>query len=254
MCLSLGARSEVTIQPASRLSVTVTIDGVTDRAEVTRAAVKHLVGPGHYEVSVRTTLDLPQSQGFGMSAAGALSTSMALAKMLGLSRQKAFEAAHIAEIKTGCGLGDVSAIHRGGMTVRERPGLPPIGKVSRIPGTPKVVLAVVGRKLLTKSVLSDPVKARAINASGSAMVERMLERPNLENLMGLSKTFAIESGLASKKLAMAIGAAEEFGMASMAMLGNSVFAVGDLVRLKDALSEFGDAFTCTIDTNGPRTL
>jgi pantoate kinase len=236
------------------MSITVSIDGVPDRAKVTREAVRYLVGTEHCEVSVRTTLDLPQSQGFGMSAAGALSTSMAVAKMLGLSRQNAFEATHIAEIRTGCGLGDVSAIHCGGITIRERPGLPPIGKVRRIPGSPKVVLAVVGRKLLTKSVLSDPVKARMINASGSAMVERILERPNLENLMGLSRTFAVESALVSKKLMKAIGVSEEFGMASIAMLGNSVFAIGEVKSLRDALSEFGDVFVCKVDTKGPRIL
>jgi pantoate kinase len=126
--------------------------------------------------------------------------------------------------------------------------------VRRIPGSPKVVLAVMGRKLLTKSVLSDPVKARAINASGSAMVERILEKPNLENLMGLSRTFAVESALVSKKLVKAIEVSEEFGMASMAMLGNSVFAIGEVKNLRDALSRFGDVFVCKVDTKGPRIL
>ncbi len=254
MCLALGATSEVEIADSDRQDFRVFIDGERNRAEVTRAVLRHLIDKDKKKVEVRTVLQLPQSQGFGMSAAGSLSAALATAHILGLERQRAFEAAHMAEIECGCGLGDVSAIHRGGITIREKPGLPPIGKVHRIDGSPDMVLAVVGERLLTKSVLSDPVKARAINAHGSKRVDELLRTPTLERLMTLSLSFCMESGLASDEVVEAIEAASGHGMASMSMLGNSVFAVGKTDQLKDALSEFGQVFTCKVDTQGPKML
>lgn len=254
MCLTLGATSEVDIADSDRQDFRVFIDGERSEAEVTRAVLRHLIGKDKKKVTVRTVLQLPQSQGFGMSAAGALSAALATAHILGLERQRAFEAAHMAEIECGGGLGDVSAIHRGGITIREKPGLPPIGKVHRIDGSPDMVLAVVGELLLTKSVLSDPVKARAINAHGSKRVDELIQTPTLERLMTLSHSFCVESGLASDEVIEAIEATSGHGMASMSMLGNSVFAVGRTEQLKDALSEFGQVFTCKVDTQGPKML
>lgn len=212
------------------------------------------MGGEKLRVSVVTLLDLPQSQGFGMSAAGALSSSLALCKLLGKSRQEAFEVAHIAEIETKCGLGDVAAIHRGGITVRTRPGLPPIGEVMRVNGTPEVVLAVVGRRLLTRTVLSDPLKRKMINENGAARVDEISRDPSIGKLMDLSQSFAFESGLASKSVIEAVNAASKLGMASMSMLGNSVFSIGDSRGLQQVLSEFGETWKCRVDTKGPRLL
>lgn len=254
MCLSLGATSTVTLRPAKRTSITITLDGKERRAEVTRSALARILGREPARIEVHTKLDLPMSQGFGMSAAGALSASLALAHLLGRSRQEAFEAAHIAEVECGSGLGDVSALHKGGITVRVLPGLPPVGKVYRIRGRPAVVLCVVGRRLLTRSVLNDPEKRKAVISSGARLVDELMKKPTLERLMRLSQRFAFDSGLVSTRVAEAISAAEQWGMASMAMLGNSVFAVGDQAGLVDALSRFGAVYRCRVDTLGPRLL
>src|SRR4030043_531433 len=199
LCLTLGATSRVVMRDSSRQSVKVKIDGKESRAEVTKTAVRRLIGAKKFAIEVDTRLDLPQSQGFGMSAAGALSASIAVADMVGAGRQEAFEAAHIAEIEHRCGLGDISALHRGGITIRERPGLPPKGKVLRIEGGPEVILCVLGGRLLTRTVLTNPTKRRAINASGSRKVDQIIRKPSVEELFRLSSEFAIETGLASKQ-------------------------------------------------------
>jgi pantoate kinase len=213
-----------------------------------------LLGKDKLKVEVSTNLDLPQSQGFGMSAAGALSSSLALAEVLGRKRQEAFEATHIAEIMCKCGLGDVSAIHKGGITVRKKPGLPPIGEVLRIDGTPEAVLAVVGKRLLTKSVLTDPAKRKAINENGSKRVDELVKSPTVEKLMELSASFAVESGLASKRIMEAMDAASKLGMASMSMLGSSVFAIGDKKGLATVLSDYGEVWVCRVDVKGPHMI
>jgi len=254
LCLTLGATSVVDAADSAKQSIHVSINGRKSDAGVTKHALRYLAEQERLRISVSTTLDLPVSQGFGMSAAGSLSASLALAEVLGKSRQKAFEAAHIAEVERGGGLGDVSALHRGGVTVRKKAGLPPIGKVLRIDGEPEVVLCVVGRRMLTKSVLTNPAKAEAINATGSRKVDELLKKPSIYRLMELSAQFTQESGLASRRILDAMSAASKLGMASMAMLGNSVFAVGDTAGLSRVLSDFGDTYVCRVDTRGPRLL
>lgn len=254
LCLSLGATSTVVMAEAARQSIEVTIDGTKADAPVTKATVREILGKERYAVKVATNLDLPQSQGFGMSAAGALSTALAVSELLGQDRQRAFEAAHIAEVRSSTGLGDISALHRGGVTLRMRPGLPPVGKVKRIDGAPTVVLAQVGRRLLTKSVLSNSSKVAAVNKSGARKVKLLDKEPTFNRFMELSAEFAFETGLVTRAVTNAIDAASKLGMASMSMLGNSVFAVGDTEGLARVLSEFGDVWVCRVDTDGPRVL
>lgn len=254
LCLALGAGSVVRVDEAKRQSIGVSINGHASAANVTKRAVRHLVRGDKLKISVSTSLDLPVSQGFGMSAAGSLSAALATAYILGLTRHEAFEAAHMAEIETGAGLGDVSALVRGGITVRKRPGLPPKGQIIRIDGEPEVVLCVVGRSMLTKSVLTNATKAKAINKSGSRKVDQLLRAPSIYRLMELSAQFTQESGLASRKILEVMSAASKLGIASMSMLGNSVFAVGDTAGLLSVLSSYGDTYTCRVDTAGPRLV
>ena len=254
LCLQLGAKSTVKANRALKQSVRMTIDGKRAEAAVTKSALSRLLGKDRLEVEVRTMLDLPQSQGFGMSAAGALSASLALAETLGRDRHEAFEAAHIAEVENKTGLGDIAAIMKAGITVRTMPGLPPMGKVERIGGSPDVVLAVIGGKLLTKDVLADPAKRKAINKSGSQKIREIILEPTLNRFMELSSEFAIETGLAQKEVLDAINAASKLGSASMSMLGNSVFAVGDIEGLVSVLSEFGEVWVTKVDTRGAHLL
>jgi len=252
MCLSLGATSHVSAKEDEKQRIEVKLDGRSSRAPVTKAAVKYLLGNRRQSIKISTQLDLPQSQGLGMSAAGALSASLALSDILGENRQRAFEAAHVAEIRCGSGLGDVSALYRGGITVRRKPGLPPRGEVLRIGGTPEVVLAVIGRRILTKSVLSDPAKRAAINRAGARRVDAIVSDRSLGRLMELSASFALESGLASHRVREAMNASSKLGSSSMAMLGNSVFAIGDSRGLARILDDFGQTFACLVDSRGPR--
>lgn len=254
LCLSLGATSEVVLVPATKQSIKVTINGRNSTAEVTKRAITHLIGDKGYRVEVATELELPLSQGFGMSAAGSLSAAMAAAILLGKERQEAYEAAHRAEIETGYGLGDIAAIHRGGITLRRRAGLPPKGEVIRIKGEPQVVLAVVGKRLLTKKVLNDEHKRREINDKGGYLVKSLIKKPTLDKLMVNSRIFALETGLATKRIARTIDTASMYGQASMSMLGSSVFAIGDTLKLREALASTAQVFVCKVDTTGPRIV
>jgi len=52
----------------------------------------------------------------------------------------------------------------------------------------------------------------------------------------------------------AIDAANQYGMASMCMLGNSVFAIGDTDALCKTLTNFGRVYVCLVDEYGARII
>lgn len=254
ICLSLGATTEVEVASSEEPSIRINIDGSEREAPVTRRAVELLTGDEPLRVSVVTSLDLPEGQGFGMSAAGALSTSIAVCNVLALDRRRAFEAAHSAEVQLGGGLGDVSALRCGGVAIREKAGLPPIGRVSRIDGSPDIVLAVVGKPLKTADVLSDQRAVSSINMHGAHKLAELLEEPTIDRMMRLSQSFARDTGLASAEVLSAMAAVEPPGIASMSMLGNSVFAIHADDSSVQTLSGLGEVHLCTVDLEGPRLL
>ncbi|HEY3420158.1 MAG TPA: hypothetical protein VGK23_06360 [Methanomassiliicoccales archaeon] len=252
-CTELGARSEVWITDGEG-SIEVIINGKPMFAPVTEYALRRILKTEPYDLNVVTTLGLPISQGFGTSAAGALSATLALCKLLDRPSHEGFEAAHESEIVNHTGMGDVSALFRSGMTFRRKEGLPPLGKVDRFDGEPEVVLCEIGPPIKTSDVLTDERMKERINAIGKKCLEEFEHGTGLSEFCRLSKRFAIESGIASPESLKAIAAAEKFGQASMSMLGNSIFAFGEVGRLEEVLSRFGPVYRSKVDVQGPRSI
>src|SRR5712691_2191279 len=178
----------------------------------------------------------------GVSAAGALSTALALDDALGRGtpREELVAIAHEAEVERGTGLGDVVPASLGGMDLRWKPGAPGHGEVRKIAVEADLLLAVLGPEIPTRSVIRDAKKVALINRAGSACVEEFAEGPSLERLFALGARFAEESGLASKTVLEVIRASRMFGRATMAMLGNSVFATGNREQLATLYPILGD--------------
>jgi len=254
ICLSLGAKSQVFVQNAVSQSIDVLINNKKTNAVVTNLAVKHLIGSSPLRISINTILDLPMGQGFGMSGAGALSSAIALAKVLNIPKENAVKASHYAEVELRTGLGDVLSSSFGGVEIRREAGLPPWGMIEHIPGTYDIVLCVIGKKIDTRKVLTDPLKINALGSYGRYCTKKILEKPSLEHLFFLSQKFTQEIGFADNKVLQAIKAANQYGMASMCMLGNSVFAVGDTTALCNTLTKFGKVYVCPIDKYGAQLL
>jgi pantoate kinase len=252
--ISLGALSQVTVKPTSQHTITISINGSPSKAPVTKLALKYLVGETPLRITVDTMLDLPVSQGFGMSAGGALSSTLALADLLNLPRDNAVKAAHYAEVQLRTGLGDVIASSFGGIEIRREAGLPPWGMLEHIPGKYDMVLCVIGKEIETKKILSDAARLREIASYGRYCTKKLLEKPSVEHLFSLAWEFTRKIGLADDLVLQAIEAANQYGMASMCMLGNSVFGMGDTPMLCKTLSVFGKVFCCTIDEGGARVL
>jgi len=245
ICISHGATSVVEIKGSG---IEVEINGKKE-GEVTRDALHMLTERG---VKASIGLSLPQSQGFGMSAAGTLASTLALSSLLPISRQEAIRAAHISEVKHSTGLGDVVSSVHGGIEIREEPGLH--GKIRKIGGRGEVVVAVLGSKIKTKEILKNERMADKISEIGRECMDEILARPAVENFFLLSRKFAEETGLMDEKVEKAVKEACRYGMASMCMLGNSVFAMGDTKKIAKVLSKYGTACTCRIDERGARLL
>ncbi|HLE96258.1 MAG TPA: hypothetical protein VI997_02715 [Candidatus Thermoplasmatota archaeon] len=272
-CIDLGALSLVEVEPAEAQSVHVVLDKAPSDAPVTRSAVLHLIQEAllqgkvaldrdaprgeRAKVAVRvfTDLGIPVSQGFGASGAGAYSAALATARALGLGRSDALLAAHAAEVRQRTGLGDVVAMAHGGFEIRASPGLPPWGSVKAFVGYGDVVLCSIGDGLATKSVLTDAKKRAAINAAGARLVDRLLAGPSPELFVELSRAFAEETGLMTPEVREAVDAARRAGgMASMSMLGSSVFSLGRVDAVADALEPYGAVLRTRVDERAARLL
>jgi len=252
--ISSGAISEVSVESSANQNFEIYINNRRVQAPVTNLALKHLVGETKLKIIVRTRLNLPMGQGFGMSAAGALSATLATANLLKLSREDAIKASHFAEVQLRTGLGDVIASCFGGLEIRKNAGLPPWGIIEHIPCKHYIVLCVIGKKIDTKNILSDNSKINTIVEYGKYCTKKLLENPSFENFFSLSQFFSKKTGLADKKILEAINAANRFGMASMCMLGNSIFAVGKTNDLCKTLSTYGKVFVCEVDQKGARSI
>jgi len=252
--VSLGAISEVIVEESSSQIFEIYVNNKQSDSHVVNLALKYLLGDKKVHVVVRINLDLPVSQGFGMSAASAVSASYALAKIIGVSNTDALKASHLAEVQLRTGLGDVLASCFGGIEIRKHPGLPPWGIIEHIPGNYDVVLCVVGKKLDTKKILLDSDKASDITNYGRFCTNKLSEKPSVENLFSLSQIFTKNTNLAEERVIEAIEVSSRCGMVSMCMLGNSVFAIGENDKLCQTLSSFGTVFVCSVDEYGARVL
>ena len=252
--ITLGATSEVFAENSDKQNIEVYINNKKSSAQVTKLALKYLIGKNPIHIVIKTNLDLPVSQGFGMSAAGAVSATFALSKLIGVSTNEAIKASHFAEVQLKTGLGDVISNCFGGIEIRKSPGLPPWGLIEHIPGNFNLVLCVVGKKIATKKVLEDESKINKIIEYGKYCTKKLLENPSIENLFFQSQVFTKNTSLADEQVLKAIDAANRFGKASMCMLGNSIFAMGKTNELCNVLSSFGKIYVCSVDEFGARIL
>ena len=246
ICLEDGAVTKV----SAAEQTTVKINGAASEAPTTLTAIKLLTSQ---PVLVDTVLSVPVGCGFGASGAGALSTALALneALSLNLTLNELGRAAHIAEVMNRTGLGDVTGQTFGGIVLRKKAGAPFVGNIDKIPCGDTTISWVSFGEISTKSVLSDDLKKKTINEAGKSRLKELLKKPTLPNFFCQSNAFAKEIELMSPKVKEAIEAVEAAGgLASQAMLGDTVFAIND----SGALSEFGEVHNSRISNAGAHLL
>ena len=163
-----------------------------------------------WELNIR--MSLPASQGFGMSASGAIASAIAFQRAIGIPHEeclrRSFLIAHIVERKRSSGLGDTTALSSGGVERRIIAGSPFSGSSLDLgPGisegwtseTP--VLLVWSKKSgkHTSKYIDNPDWKMKISEGGASAMELIgdgdWDSGRWSELINQSLTFAIVSGL-----------------------------------------------------------
>ena len=182
--------------------------------QVFKLLSKEIINIKNYNWDLAIKLKLPISQGFGMSASGAIAASMAIQRAIGEpheeSLRRAFSIAHRVERYFSTGLGDVTALAAGGVERRTSPGSPFSGDLlTRGPGmsegwTKDIEVLLAWKKdsgKHTSSYIDDTVWKNSISKAGIKQMEQLMQKQwdktRWSELLERSEIFADESGLLS---------------------------------------------------------
>lgn len=218
VCVSSGVRTR--IFPGKRLEVC--IDGEVRKNTIQEEVAKRMGFVGRIE----SIVELPVSQGFGMSGAAALSTALAIAKLKGISYLTAARVAHEVEVRRKSGLGDVATQYEGGFTLRLREGIQPFGVVDRLFYPPLPIFLIVFRErgIETHEILSDPQEVSKIKKEGYRAMRSLLQKPTWKNALKVAREFSFRTGLISEEMRDFLNRCEN---STAAMIGNSAIVFGE---------------------------
>ncbi|MCL7413242.1 MAG: pantoate kinase [ANME-2 cluster archaeon] len=250
LCLETGIRAHIEFNSAG---AGTTLNGEHTDIPTVEYVLNELLGEDRVPFSLNLTSDVRPGFGFGVSGAAALAAGFACAQVFGTgtSKRDVAAAAHCAEVLNRTGMGDVAGQCAGGLVMRTAPGAPGVGVTHQIPAKPCEISWVCLGEISTASVLGEEETMQRVNKVGLEVLKSLQERPGFEHFMSLSRQFSIETGLISSRALDAVEAVEaEGGMASMAMLGDTVFSSGG----GEALQEFGTVGHSRIGFAGAHTL
>jgi pantoate kinase len=188
-------------------------------------------------VEIEVNLELPVSQGFGMSGAGLLAASLALGGVFDCGDEgQLARLAHRLERKHSSGLGDILGLWAGGCELRVTPGSPPFpGKAFGFDVNCHALLVwdPDGGKH-TSNYIDDPDWKSKITKAGESAVNRLKEHEwnhNIwEMLLEEADQFALESGLLeeperAKLFHAVLEQADDSMSCHLCMLGTSLIVV-----------------------------
>ena len=229
-----GVITETIISEGNRIKIKINGEKDPKNATITEKTIeiiKKQYNLYNKEIVVNHDVQVPIGAGFGTSAAFALGTAFGISNCLNLplTFNEAAQIAHIAEVEMKSGLGDVIGEISGGLVLRIKEGAPGIGLTDKLLLNQSEDLFVISKclgEINTADIIEDPVHKERINSIGRDLLFELTKDPNPENLMNLSRKFAEKTGLISSEVSEIIKILEEETLgASMAMLGNTAFAI-----------------------------
>jgi len=246
--ISEGVMVLVKQSPCIHVEITrVDHDGSVIERVVNSPPIAYLMESLGVTATVCTRCHLPISAGFGLSAAALTASAMAANQVfsLGLTAAECSLFAHEAEIIHKTGLGDIAACQAGGIDCRKGPGTG--ADITRLTGPFPPLFAVTFGPLPSPGILGSPVIMEQVTRAFPGRCPG-----SIEDLLSLSRAFAEKSGLITPAVRHALDLCDHAGVpASMTMLGNGVFAIGD--NALPVLSEF-QVFSLQVATSGPLLL
>ncbi|MDZ7702822.1 MAG: GHMP kinase [Halobacteriales archaeon] len=205
------------VRPAE--SVSVTLDGEPASVEPVAGVLERLGATARVDLE----LSIPIGSGFGSSGAATLATALAANEVfdLGHGREALLRAAHESEVAAGTGLGDVFIQEAGGLRWS-------VGEYEMRSTTPpdRVEYDSLG-SIATSDVLGDPETLDRIRTAGTRALDGLPDEPTMRAFTAAAWEFARATGLVTDRLLEEVERLRDAGgAASMAMLGETVFAVG----------------------------
>ncbi len=205
------------VEPAEETAVT--LDGDPTSFEPVELACESL----DVTAGVDLTAEVPVGRGFGASGAATLATVLAADAEwdLGLDREELVEVAARAEVEAGTGLGDVYVQDSGGLVWNVGDGR---GRRERTAGLSYATFGGIA----TEDVLGDDAALDRVAAAADEAFPRFDPDAPLADLFDLSWEFADSTGLVTERVREAAERVRDAGgAATMAMVGETVVAVGD---------------------------
>lgn len=259
--LDKGVITDVSIEDGDGVDVIINGESDSKLSSITYKTIdliKERFTIVNEKITINHEFQIPVGSGFGVSAACALGTSLGIVKALKLplTYNRAASIAHLAEIEMKSGLGDVIAEITGGLVLRLKEGAPGYGRTDRIlPGRSRgvdeyyIISKTLG-EIETSTIIEDPYWQKKINQTGETLLGELLEKPDIHNFFKLSQRFAEKTSLMNSQLKEVVDILEEETLgASMAMLGNTAFALSETPD-----TSLDDAIISKIDDIGCRFL
>jgi len=147
--------------------------------DVLKRLIEELPRAGEIDWELTINVGLPTSQGFGMSASGAVAAAIAFQRAMGVPHEectrRSFMIAHLVERGNSSGLGDTTALSSGGVARRYCAGSPYSGKLlDNGPGksegwsvsTPVLLCWKEKTGALTSGYIDDPIWKERISLAG----------------------------------------------------------------------------------------
>ncbi|MCQ2086156.1 MAG: hypothetical protein MJY54_01865 [archaeon] len=221
--IKLSKGTNVILEERSDNKIIITVDGRSSDCKIAELAVKNIISDKGFDITINN--DFPIGQGFGMSASAAIAAALCACEYSGKDKKEAYKSAHIADIKGGGGLGDVSGIVcNSNFPVRKRAGIPPYGEVIDLNlKKTNISIAILGDPLHTRDIISDSKLSEKLIRIGSRCVDLFIKSPSKDSLFYLSNEFSSSTGLETVKISDAIRKVSKVGNAGMCMLGHSIF-------------------------------
>jgi len=161
---------------------------------------------------------IPIGYGMGMSAAGALTLSLALNELLGagFSRSECVKIAHDADVECGTGLSGADAAAIGGFLARKSVSEKP----ACLPFEEHELEVAFFSPIRTSSIIRDDGWKKKVNEAGNAALGTLFKRKSWDAFINASRQFASGSGLGL----WCGGEMQSNPRASMAMVGQTLWS------------------------------
>jgi len=241
--IALSEGVTITVRPAEESAVFL------DGERTLMDAVHRVLDALDVQAHVRAVTDLPLGAGFGVSGATALGAALAVNRVFDrrLSVRELTTIAHGAEVQAGTGLGDVVAQARGGVPIRLEPGGPQHNVLDGVSAAGRVEYLTLGERSTAEVIEGD---TETLTTAGERALSSLVAEPTVEQFMRASRQFSREASLLTEGVrATIMDVTDAGGDAAMAMLGETVFALGS------GLTDAGyDATVTTVDSAGARLV